>query len=68
MTFGIGSHRLGRILPGGVETKRRNRCSESAKKAFRSQRPRVGAPCIGDVNQESVGLCVKVRSSRCRSP
>ena len=57
MTFGIGPHRLGRILPGGVEMERRNRCGESAEKAIRSQRPRVGAPCTGDINQEeSVGL------------
>ena len=57
MTFGIGPHRLGRILPGGVEMERRNRCGEGAEKAIRSQRPRVGAPCTGDINQEeSVGL------------
>ena len=42
---------------GGVEMERRNRCGESAEKAIRSQRPRVGAPCTGDINQEeSVGL------------
>ena len=35
MTFGIGPHRLGRILPGGVEMERRNRCGESAEKAIR---------------------------------
>ena len=57
MTFGIGPHRLGRILPGGVEMKRRNRCGVSAEEAIRSQSPRVGAPCTGDINQEeSVGL------------
>ena len=26
MTFGIGPHRPGRILPGGVEVKRRDWC------------------------------------------
>ena len=57
MTFGIGPHRLGGILPGGVEMERRDRCGEGAEKAIRSQRPRVGAPCTGDINQEeSVGL------------
>ena len=57
MTFGIGPHRLGRILPGGVEMKRRNRCGEGAEKAIRSQRPRVGAPGTGDINQERVSAC-----------
>ena len=42
----------GRILLGGVEMERRNRCGEGAEKAIRSQRPRVGAPCTGDINQE----------------
>jgi len=32
MTFGIIPHSLGRILPGGVEMKRRNRCGVSARR------------------------------------
>jgi len=57
MTFGISPHRLGRILPGGVEMERRNRCGVSVEEVIRSQSPRVGAPCTGDINQKkSVGL------------
>ena len=51
MTFGIIPHSLGRILPGGVEMKRRNRCGVSAEEAIRSQSPRMGAPCTGDIDQ-----------------
>ena len=57
MTFGISPHGLGRILPGGVEMKRRNGCGVSAEEAIRCQSPRLGAPCAGDINQkEGVGL------------
>ena len=38
--------------------KRRNRCGVSAEEAIRSQSPRVGAPCTGDINQkETVSAC-----------
>ena len=58
MTFGIGPQRLGRMLPSGVEVERRNRCGVSAEKASRSQGPRVGAPCTGDIStKRRVSAC-----------
>ena len=55
MTSGISLHRLSRILPGGVETKRRNWCGVGAEETIRS--PRVGTLGAGDINQkEGVGL------------
>ena len=57
MTFVISPHRLGRILPGGVEMKRRNWCGVGAEETIRCQSPRVGAPCAGEINQkEGIGL------------
>ena len=71
MTFGISPHRLGRILPGGVEMKRRNWCGVGAEETIRCQSPRVGTPCAGDINQkEGIGLwpaesrvCQSIRDS-----
>ena len=52
MTVGISPHRLGRILPGGVEMKRRNRCGVSAEEAHVWE-PRV------------LGISTKRRVSAC---
>ena len=57
MTFGISPHRPGRILPGGVEVKRRDWCGVGTEETIRCQSPRVGAPSTGDINQEEgIGL------------
>ena len=57
LTFGIGPYRPGRILPGGVEVKRRDWCGVGTEETIRCQGPRVGAPCTGDTNQEEgIGL------------
>ena len=58
MTFGIGPHRLGRILPGGVEMKRRNRCGVSAEDAIIGVKVHVWEPRV-------LGISTKRRVSAC---
>ena len=57
LTFGISPHRPSRILPGGVEMKRRDWCGVGTEETIRCQGPSVGASCTGDINQEEgIGL------------
>ena len=57
MTFGIGPHRLGRMLPGRVEMKRRNRCGVSAERAL-GVKVHVWEPRV-------LGISTKRRVSAC---
>ena len=42
LTFGISPHRPSRILPGGVEMKRRDWCGVGTEETIRCQGPSVG--------------------------
>ena len=57
MTFRISPRRLGRILPGGVEMKRRNWCCVGVEETIGCQSPRGEPRVLGISTQRRVSAC-----------